>query len=85
MDLDKVMTAIEIACAVVTAASAIVAMTPTPAPNTTWGKVYRMIETLGLVVGKAKQNGIVPSNPTIDKAEKSVEDAAREVMGPPKS
>lgn len=41
--------------AVVMLASAICALTPTPNPNTTWGKVYKFIELLALNIGKAKQ------------------------------
>jgi hypothetical protein len=54
-----IMTILGVAGGVVTTASAITAMTPTPDPNTTWGKVYRGIEIAGLVVAKAKQRGVV--------------------------
>lgn len=84
MNINTVMTVGEIAAAVVTLASAVCAMTPTPDPSTTWGKVYRFIEMAAMVVGKAKQTGIVPSNPKIDKVEQSLEQAARDAFQPPK-
>ena len=40
---------------VVTAASAITALTPTPKDDAWMAKIYKVIEALGLVVGKAKQ------------------------------
>lgn len=62
----NITTGFEIACAVVTVASGICAATPTPPPGTVWGRVYRGIEIAGLVVGRAKQRGLVPANPAID-------------------
>lgn len=58
-----VTTIIAVIGAVVTAASAFCAATPTPDPNTTWGKIYSVIEFLGLLVGKAKQLGYVKDVP----------------------
>lgn len=49
-----------VVASVITLASAVCAATPTPDPNTTWGKVYRAIEFLGLIVGKAKEQGVLP-------------------------
>lgn len=43
------------ATAVVAAASAICALTPTPADDKFVGKVYKILEWLALNVGKAKQ------------------------------
>ena len=40
---------------VVTVASAIVAMTPTPADDKFLGKLYKIVEALALVIGKAKE------------------------------
>ena len=45
---------ITIAGAVVLVASLVTAGTKTPAPGSKWAKVYRVIEMLGLVVGRAK-------------------------------
>lgn len=45
---------------VISVASGVCAATPTPDPNTAWGKVYRAIEFLGLLVGKAKEEGLIP-------------------------
>lgn len=59
--------AITIATAVVTVASAVCAVTPTPDPATWWGKAYRVIEYLGMVVGKAKHDGSLPATPQADK------------------
>jgi hypothetical protein len=52
MDFNKY---IELALAIHAAASAIVALTPTPKDDQIVGKIYKLIETLALVVGKAKQ------------------------------
>jgi len=52
MDLNKY---IELALAIHTVASIICATTPTPADDRILGKLYKLIETLALVVGKAKQ------------------------------
>lgn len=65
--MDYITEAITIGTAVVTITSAICALTPTPDPSTTWGKVYRAIEYAALIVGKAKQAGVVPANPKVDK------------------
>ena len=42
---------------IIAAASAIAALTPTPADDTLVGKAYKVIEWLGLVVFKAKDTG----------------------------
>ena len=52
--------ALGIVCAIVTAASSFCAATPTPDPNTVWGKVYVWIERAGLLVAKAKEQHLVP-------------------------
>jgi hypothetical protein len=46
---------IEVALAIHAAASAITALTPTPKDDAVVGKIYKIIETLAMVVGKAKQ------------------------------
>lgn len=46
---------IEAALAIHAAASVICAMTPTPKDDKILGKVYKVIETIALVIGKAKQ------------------------------
>ncbi len=46
---------IEAALAIHAAASVICALTPTPKDDKILGKVYKVIETIALVVGKAKQ------------------------------
>ena len=45
----------EVALAVHAAASAITALTRTPKDDTAVRKAYRVIEILGLVIGRAKQ------------------------------
>lgn len=45
---------IGIATAIVTAASAIAALTPTPADDTWVGKAYRIVDWLALNIGRAK-------------------------------
>jgi hypothetical protein len=45
---------IGIATAIVTAASAIAALTPTPTDDTWVGKAYRIVDWLALNIGRAK-------------------------------
>jgi len=45
---------IGIATAIVTAASAIAALTPTPRDDTWVGKAYRIVDWLALNIGRAK-------------------------------
>ena len=45
---------VAIVTAVVTLASAIAAITPTPAPGTALAKVYWLIDLLAINIGKAK-------------------------------
>ena len=46
---------LEVALAIHAAASAICALTPTPADDKLVGKLYKVIEVLGLVIGRTKQ------------------------------
>ena len=46
---------VEILLAVHAAASMITALTPTPKDDDFLGKIYKVIETLALVVGRAKE------------------------------
>lgn len=46
---------LSVATAVVTAASVVTASTDTPSPETWLGKLYKLLEILALVVGKAKR------------------------------
>lgn len=46
---------LEVALAIHAACSAIVALTPTPSDDKIVGKLYKVIEILGLVIGRAKQ------------------------------
>jgi len=46
---------LEVALAIHAAASAIVALTPTPKDDNLVGKLYKLIEIAALVVGRAKQ------------------------------
>ena len=45
------------ATSLMAAASAITALTPTPADDAFMAKFYKLIERIALVVGKAKQSG----------------------------
>lgn len=49
--------ALAIIGSVVIVASVITALTPTPRDDAILGKLYRIIEALALVVGKAKDQG----------------------------
>lgn len=51
-DPERILT---VATSVVTIASIITTATDTPAPETFLGKLYKIIEALAIVVGKAKQ------------------------------
>jgi hypothetical protein len=48
---------IEALTAIVTGASALAALTPTPKDDTFLGKAYKIIDWLALNVGKAKETG----------------------------
>ncbi|MTJ81719.1 MAG: hypothetical protein F8N37_11975 [Telmatospirillum sp.] len=53
--------------------SHIVSTTATPAPNTTWGRIYHGLEVFAGLYGRAKEIGIpVPEKPTIDDLLKEV-------------
>ena len=73
--------AVAIAGAVVTAASAICAMTATPDPTTRLGKIYRAVEVLGVVVGRAKDRGLLPADPKADRLAAFAVDVAKDAMG----
>ena len=47
-------------------ASLFVSRTETPAPDTSWGRVYRLIEILAGLFGKAKQPAIPSKGDTPD-------------------
>jgi|TARA_B100001057_G_C22831614_1_gene943609 hypothetical protein len=47
---------------VISICSVIVALTPTPADDKVWAKVYKYLEVLALAIGKAKDK-----NPLLDK------------------
>jgi hypothetical protein len=46
---------VKVATAVVTLASTIAALTPTPKSGSLWAKAYSVIDFLALNIGKAKQ------------------------------
>ena len=71
--------AVALTCAVVTAASAFCALTPTPDPTTAWGAVYRYIEIAGVLVGKAKEIGVVPADPAADRIAAAAAEIAKDV------
>lgn len=54
MDIQNI---IEIGALVVAGASAITALTKTPKPNTWRARLYKVLEILALVVGRAKEEG----------------------------
>jgi hypothetical protein len=53
--MDHLAKYIEVALAIHALASAFCALTPTPSDDKFVGKVYKVIETLALLVGRAKQ------------------------------
>ena len=61
--LDQLKTAAAILGGAVTIASAFCAATPTPPPSSLWGRAYRWIEAAALLVGRAKEIGILPDSP----------------------
>ena len=74
MTIATVWQVVSIAAVVVTTAGAICAMTKTPPPDTAWGKVYRGIEIAALLIGRAKDSGLIPDN-------KAADVIAQEVIG----
>ncbi len=57
-----------IATALVTVASLVASLTPTPKDDTVVGKLYKIVDFLAINVGKAKDTGIV--DPTVKPAKK---------------
>lgn len=54
---------------IIIAASAFCAATPTPPPNTAWGRIYRLVELAGLLIGQAKAQGTpIPTLADFQKA-----------------
>jgi hypothetical protein len=53
--MDHLSKYLEVALAIHAAASTICALTPTPSDDKFVGKIYKVIEVLALVIGKAKQ------------------------------
>ena len=53
--MDHINQYLEVALAIHAAASAIVALTPTPADDKLVGKLYKLIAIAALVIGRAKQ------------------------------
>lgn len=41
--------------------------TPTPSPDSRWARAYRLIEVIALEVGHAKDTGLLPKTPAIDR------------------
>src|SRR5260370_66833 len=54
---DQVETFLAVLGTIVTAASALAAATPTPAPGTRAARLYRYLEIAALLVGRAKETG----------------------------
>lgn len=67
--------------AVVMAASAYCARTDTPDPTTLRGKLYHGVEMLALVVGKAKQMGVMPSDPAAERLGTDAAQVVKDVLG----
>ena len=53
--MNKLNEYLEVALAIHAACSAITALTPTPKDDQFVGKLYKLIEICGLVIGRAKQ------------------------------
>ncbi len=56
-NLDLVVEFLQYASAIVTAASAIAAVTPTPRDDQSIAKLYKIVDFLALNIGKAKETG----------------------------
>ena len=52
---------------VVIAASVLTSITPTPEPGTRLARIYRYVELSALLFGRAKDRGLLPKMPQIDK------------------
>lgn len=81
-NLDLVVELLQYASAIVTAASAIAAVTPTPRDDQQIAKLYKIIDLLALNIGKAKETGMADPLSGIP-LEKAVKLAAviRETLG----
>jgi hypothetical protein len=78
--LAEIQSAVSIGCVVIAVASGICALTPTPAPDTAWGCAYRAIEIAALLVGKAKDRGLVAPNAAAEAIGADVLDVAKAVI-----
>jgi len=56
-----------IVTAVIALASAVASISPTPAPGSTWSKVYVVLDFLALNILKAKDTGVPPTTPGAPK------------------
>jgi len=50
---------------IITAASFLAALIPTPDPSTNWGKAYRLIDLLAVNILHAKETGLPPTTPAV--------------------
>jgi len=65
---------IEAVMGIVVVASLIIAGTKTPDPDTTMGKIYKVVEWASLTFGKAKESGVVgPEKIEVEKVKGTVE------------
>jgi hypothetical protein len=77
-----IMTIVEIGAATIFGAAKLLTIAVrTPDPTTPLGKAYHVVEVIALVIGRAKDTGLIPSNPAVDAAEKDVVAATASVLG----
>ncbi|XPV77034.1 MAG: hypothetical protein ACNI27_03700 [Desulfovibrio sp.] len=69
--LEQVGQVAELAGPIVCAASLIVSGTPTPRPDSVWGKLYRGLEFAALMFGKSKDTGRTHSANDLKLAKKT--------------
>jgi len=76
---DQIKTVLSVLGSVVISASLVTSLTPTPAPGTKLARIYQLIEYAALLFGRAKQTGVLPATPQLDKA---LEDALKIAKAP---
>ncbi|HYD06880.1 MAG TPA: hypothetical protein VEC60_14195 [Reyranella sp.] len=68
-----------IAGVVVMVASGITALTPTPAPGSRLARVYRCIEIAAVMVGYAKDTGLLPRHQAAERVGAGILGVARDI------
>jgi hypothetical protein len=65
--MDEIKTGLSILGSVVIPASLVTSWTPTPPPGTRLARAYHYLELAALLFGRAKDSGVLPATPNVDK------------------